>query len=166
MRLPDGYDITGDAAYPISEKLLTPYPGKSLPKDQDSFNFHLSQLRVKIEQSFGILASTWAIMWRSLSVGFAVRTDLIVALFHLHNFCRDKQTKVVSAEEEDYKTGKGRILLATGGVLPPAYKSAVQSAGPAAKPTQSGETLTRAAITAFLANNRQFRPKEKILRNA
>ena len=31
MRLPDGYHITEYAAYPISGKLLTPYPGKSLP---------------------------------------------------------------------------------------------------------------------------------------
>ena len=37
------------------------------------------------------------------------------------------------ASEEDYKIEKGRILLATRGVLPPACKSAVQPAGPAAK---------------------------------
>ena len=83
MRLPNVYHITEDAMYPISDKLLTPHPGKSLPKDQDSFNFYLSQLRVIIEQSFGILVSTWGILWRPLSVGFAGRTDLIVALFHL-----------------------------------------------------------------------------------
>ena len=166
MRLPDGYHNIGDAAYPTSEKILTPYPGKSLPEDQDSFNFHLCQLRVKIEQSFGMLVSTWGILWRPLSKGFAGRTDLIVALFHMHNFCRDEQTKAIAAEEQDHETGKGRILLATGGILPPACKSAVQPAGPAAKPTRSGETPTRAAITARLAYNRQFRPKENILRNA
>ena len=120
---------------------------------------------MKIEQSFIILVSTWGILWRPLSVEFAGRIDLIVALFHLYNFCRHEQTKVV-ASEEDYKTEKGRILLATGGVLPPACKSAVQSAGPAAKPTRSGETPTRAATTSLLAYNRQFRPKENILRNA
>ena len=165
-RLPDGHHIIGDGAYPISEKLLTPYPGKSLPKDQDSFNFRLRQLRVKIEQLFGILVSTWGILWRPLSVGFAGRTDQIVTLFHLHNVCRDEQTKVVVAEEEGYETRKRRVLLATGGVLTPAYKSAIQPAGPAAKPTRSGKTLTRAATTVLLAYNRQFRLKEDILANA
>lgn len=42
--LPDGYHILGDAAYPLSEKIMTPYPGKNLPPDKDSLNFHLSQL--------------------------------------------------------------------------------------------------------------------------
>lgn len=54
-KLPDGYYILGDAAYPLSDKLLTPYPGKGLAPEYDSFNFHPSQLRVKAEQSFGIL---------------------------------------------------------------------------------------------------------------
>ena len=51
--------ILGDAAYPLSEKILTPYRGKGLSNGKDSFNFYPSQLRVKIEQSFGILVSTW-----------------------------------------------------------------------------------------------------------
>ena len=55
-RLPRGFHILGDAAYPLSDQLLTPYPGKLLPPDKDAFNFFLSQLRVKTEQSFGILA--------------------------------------------------------------------------------------------------------------
>ena len=96
-----------DWANPISEKFLPPYPGKILPKDQDSFNFYLSQLRVKIEQSFGILVPTCGILRRPLSVGFAGRNGLIVALFHLHNFCRDVQTKMVAAEEDYHDRKRG-----------------------------------------------------------
>lgn len=167
MRLPDGYHIIGDAAYPISEKLLTPYPGKNLPQDQDSFNFHLSQLRVKIEQSFGILVSTWGILWKPLSVAFSGRSDVIVAVFRLHNFCRDEQTPEVAAEEEDSETGMGRVQLAPGGVLPRSYKSAVVPTGSGAvKPTRSGDTPTRAALATLLLYNRQFRPKDNLLRNA
>ena len=81
--LPDGYHITEDAAYPIIDKFLTPYTGKSLPNDLDSFHIYLSQLRAKIEQLFGILVSTWGILWGPPSVGFAGRADLVVALFHL-----------------------------------------------------------------------------------
>ena len=92
---------------------------------------------------------------------------MIVALFHLHNFCRDEQTSVIAVEEEDTETGKGRVQLATGGVLPSSYKSVVQPTGPpAAKPTRSGDTPTRAALAAVLLHNRQFRPKENIVRNA
>ena len=44
-----------DAAFPLSEKLLTPYAGKGLAEEYDVFNIHLSQLRINVEQSFGIL---------------------------------------------------------------------------------------------------------------
>ena len=167
-RLPDGYHVIGDATYPISEKLLTPYPGKGLPRDQDSFNFHLSQLRVKIEQTFGILVATWGIWWRPLRVGFAGRTDLVVAISHLHNCCRDEQMNMVEVEEEDKETGDGRILLEKGGVLPSSFKSSVQPTDKhtAKPPTRSGETPTRAALAAVLFHNRQFRPKENTARNS
>ena len=67
-KLPNGYHILGDAAYPLSEKIMTPYPGKNLPPDKDSLNFHLSQLRIKIEQTFGIVVATWGILRRPLRV--------------------------------------------------------------------------------------------------
>ena len=38
-RLPPGFYMLGDAAYPLSDQLLTPYPGKLLPRDQGAFNF-------------------------------------------------------------------------------------------------------------------------------
>ena len=58
-RLPRGFYLLGDdAAYPLSEKLLTPYPGRNLPRDKDSFNFHLSQLRIRVEMALGVVMQT------------------------------------------------------------------------------------------------------------
>ena len=68
---------------PNQREVAHAVPREKLAKGPGLFNFHLSQLRVKIEQSFGILVSTWGILWRPLSVGFAGRTDLIVARFQL-----------------------------------------------------------------------------------
>ena len=53
------YYMLEDAVYPLSDQLLTPYPGKLLPRDLDAFNFYLSKLSVKIEQAFGILVGQW-----------------------------------------------------------------------------------------------------------
>lgn len=110
--LPAGFHVIGDAAYPISEQLLTPYPGNQLPLAEDSFNFHLSQLRVKIEQSYGILVSTWGILWRPLRVQYAGRGDLITALFHLHTFPRDEKVDPVQVSEEDERPGMAVQLFA------------------------------------------------------
>eukprot|EP00956_Cyclotella_meneghiniana_P044551 scaffold322528_cov195-Cyclotella_meneghiniana.AAC.1 len=49
--LPLGLYFVGDAAYPLSEKLLTPYVGvhRHSSPYHDSFNYHLSQLRIRVE---------------------------------------------------------------------------------------------------------------------
>ncbi|CAM9836045.1 unnamed protein product [Ectocarpus sp. 4 AP-2014] len=140
VRLPAGFHIIGDAAYPIGEKLLTPYPGRQLPAAEDSSNFHLSQLRVKIEQSFGVLVSTLGILWRSLRVQFQGRADLITALFHLHNFLQDEKVAPIQLAEEDFRSGRDRpALCAAQRTLPDAWQTE-----PA--PSRSGEAPARAAI--------------------
>ena len=40
-KLPDGYYILEDAAYPLRNHLLTPYRGQGLSLEKDSFDFHL-----------------------------------------------------------------------------------------------------------------------------
>ena len=53
--LPYSYYILGDCAYICTNNLLIPYAGSHRDDSaNDSFNFHLSQLRIKIEQAFGV----------------------------------------------------------------------------------------------------------------
>ena len=54
-RIPEGYWIAGDEAYPRSEQLLTPWSGRNLCVEKDSFNFDHSRLRKIIERAFGML---------------------------------------------------------------------------------------------------------------
>jgi len=53
--LPPGYFIVGDAAYPASDRVLVPFPGTVLSMSQDAYNYYQSQLRMAIEQTFGIM---------------------------------------------------------------------------------------------------------------
>jgi hypothetical protein len=60
QELPDGYFAVGDNAYTLSITLLIPYSGKDEQNaSKDAFNFFLSQLRIHIEQAFGLLVSKW-----------------------------------------------------------------------------------------------------------
>ena len=43
-----GFWIAGDDAYPLSEWLITPFPGKGLPAYECNFNFYQSRLRISI----------------------------------------------------------------------------------------------------------------------
>lgn len=160
--LPKPFHIIGDAAYPISDQLLTPYPGKRLPPGEDSFNFHLSQLRVNIEQSFGILVGTWGMLWRPLRVQFRGRDDLVTALFHLHNFLRDENVRPVHESEEDVLfNGVRPQLTEDRRTLPPESQPQTVPA-----PSRSGESPMRAGIRGVLEHHKQWRPDYNVDRNS
>lgn len=163
LRLPPSFYMVGDAAYPISDELLTPYPGKMLPRDKDAFNFYLSQLRVKIEQAFGILVGQWGILWRPLRVKFAGRPNLIKALFRLHNYLRDEKVQPVLASEEDAESGRHRPHLAEDDTLPAVFHTTSKAVS---QPKRSGDVATRMALTMLLDNKRQYRPSRNLVRNA
>jgi hypothetical protein len=94
--LPYGYYIVGDCAYIASNKLLTPYSGRSMgDRSKDSYNFHLSQLRIRIEQLFGMLCNKFLIFETPLKIPLMKMAALIHCAFRLHNFCVDRRVYAV-----------------------------------------------------------------------
>jgi DDE superfamily endonuclease len=87
-KLPTGYYVIGDNAYICSEKLLTPFSGdnKNDPV-KDTYNYYVSQLRMRIEMAFGLLSSKWRILRSPLQVRVNSIGKLFVAITRLHNFC-------------------------------------------------------------------------------
>lgn len=82
----DFYHIIGDAAYPISINLLTPYNGKLIPV-QANFNNRFCKARVTIENAFGLLKCrfrqlTRLDMWSVISM-----SKFIISCCVLHNLC-------------------------------------------------------------------------------
>ena len=54
QKLAPGRFLIGDAAYELTEHLLTPYTGSQrLDQGKDSFNFYLSLVQIRIEMAFG-----------------------------------------------------------------------------------------------------------------
>ena len=160
QKLPPGYFVIGDAAYPLAENLLTPYPGKRLDADRDVFNFYLSQLRMTVEQSFGILVQTWGILWKPLRVKFTGRADVVNAVFRLHNFLRDEGVQPITAEEAAWEQ-TGPPPLDRNECLPEYFVTDFSSA-----PKKSGEVSRREAIRKALADQGMVRPVHNISRNA
>ncbi len=62
---------------------------------EDAYNFYLSQLRITIEQAFGVLVHRWAILREPLVHPILKVSPLVLSLIHLHNFCID-QNKLTS----------------------------------------------------------------------
>jgi hypothetical protein len=108
--LPDRYFIVGDAAYTLSNNLLTPVPGvaSNMGVWADSHNFHLSQLRITIERSFGIVVRRWGILWRPLECRFDRMAHVAICCLRLHNLCVDDNDTDFGIAELDVADGLGR----------------------------------------------------------
>jgi hypothetical protein len=61
--LPSGLFIAADAAYIVTEHILIPFIGSQRQaRVKDAFNFFLSQLRIRVENAFGLLTTKWRIL--------------------------------------------------------------------------------------------------------
>lgn len=86
--LPPNHFIVGDKAYICSEKLLTPFPSvtaNSKP-ERDAYNYYLSQLRIHVEQAFGLLGRKWSVLKDPLQMKLENACDTIMVAVRLHNF--------------------------------------------------------------------------------
>ena len=67
-KLAPGRFLVGDAAYKLTEHLLTPFTGSQrLDQGKDAFNFYLSQVRIRIEMAFGQLTNKFRILKKVMS---------------------------------------------------------------------------------------------------
>jgi DDE superfamily endonuclease len=86
--LPIGKYVIGDNAYVCTEHLLTPFSGDD-KKDpmKDAYNFHLSQVRIRIEMTFGQFINKWRYFGRSSQLSIKNHGMLFMCATRLHNFC-------------------------------------------------------------------------------
>ena len=82
----------GDAAYSLSDRLLIPFTGSQRDdEDNDAYNFYLSQLRIRIEMSFGRLVRKWAILKTKMAFKLKKTSQILQVCAKLHNFVIDHQ---------------------------------------------------------------------------
>ncbi|CAJ1959471.1 unnamed protein product [Cylindrotheca closterium] len=85
--LPFGTYVIGDAAFPLGDNLLIPFTGTyKLDPSNDVYNFHISQLRIRIEMAFGHLNNKWRVLRRPLGGKLATQSQVLEVCARLHNF--------------------------------------------------------------------------------
>jgi hypothetical protein len=78
--------------------MATPYAAVS-GGTKDANNFYHSQLRIRIECTFGILTYRWAILRSAIPANIRIEKTvaLVVALAKLHNYCINANDNDISA---------------------------------------------------------------------
>ncbi|XP_067928271.1 uncharacterized protein [Watersipora subatra] len=82
------YVILADEAFPLKSHLMRPYPKRVLTDERRIFNYRLSRVRRLIENSFGILSSTWRILLRRIDLQPDKTRSIVLACCALHNLIR------------------------------------------------------------------------------
>ena len=79
------YYFVGDEAFPLSEIMMRPYPGK-LEEPEKMFNYRLLQARRVIENVFGLLRTRWRIFSRPIKASVKSVENFAFAAIALHNY--------------------------------------------------------------------------------
>ena len=88
--LPNEYFLVGDNAYTLSNDMLVPFSGSQKQNEYNrSYNFYLSQLRIRIEMAFGRLTSKWRIFRKNLDYSLETNSKICVVAARLHNYVID-----------------------------------------------------------------------------
>lgn len=109
------YVFVADAAFPLLENLMRPYPGvktkSSIPNR--IFNYRLSRARQLVECAFGILAARFRIYGRALEIQPRNVELLIKCTTVLHNYLRSYITyeeELESLALEDFVEPAGQLV--------------------------------------------------------
>ena len=86
--LPPEFYIIGDNAYPLSRRVLIPFSGSEYYDEANrTYNYYLSQMRIRIEMTFGRLTTKWRILRKTLNFANAKNAKIVRVCTKLHNFC-------------------------------------------------------------------------------
>jgi hypothetical protein len=117
--LAPGLCLFGNNAYLNTPYMATPYAAMS-GWSKDSYNFYHSQLRIRIECTFGMLTHRWSILRSAIpmNVGVYKTVALVLALAKLHNYCIDADDNsdltFTATDEWQTEVNGGVPLVATG----------------------------------------------------
>lgn len=80
------YFLIGDDAFPLCKRIMKPYNGKHVKKDEITFNNRLNKARRCMDNTLGILSWKWACLQRTLWCKPDRAQKIVFACCLLHNF--------------------------------------------------------------------------------
>lgn len=97
------YVIVSDAAFALRVNIMKPFGHNNLTNEETIFNQTLSSARVKVENSFGILASRFRVLLTTINVCPEKATTIVLACCYLHNYLRhESQSNGFPGESQNF----------------------------------------------------------------
>eukprot|EP00918_Siedleckia_nematoides_P007424 GHVU01016117.1.p2 GENE.GHVU01016117.1~~GHVU01016117.1.p2 ORF type:complete len:467 (-),score=65.38 GHVU01016117.1:2146-3546(-) len=84
--LPEGFIVVADAAYPVGPHVMTPFTRKQLSRERRTFNFVVSQCRIRAEMLIGMVTQRWRIFKQASQLDLQNLSKVIDTCFRLHNY--------------------------------------------------------------------------------
>ncbi|XP_046395776.1 putative nuclease HARBI1 [Ischnura elegans] len=115
-RLPHGqaevpYVFVADEAFPLTPRILKPYPSRDLDEEKRNFNYRLSRARRVVEYSFGILSNRFRVFLTTINLSPEKVESVVLAAVGLHNFLCEKNGAAYTGNAEGNKFPKTSIAI-------------------------------------------------------
>lgn len=111
--LPTNGVIVGDAAFPLKNYLLKPYPGTQLSTAEKVFDYRLSRARRISEKAFGILVSRFRVFEKAIPTHVDTVDAIVCAACALHNWLRKRSSSYITSTCVDREDNDGQIIEGT-----------------------------------------------------
>ncbi|XP_030758023.1 uncharacterized protein LOC115883754 [Sitophilus oryzae] len=95
------YVIVADDAFPLSARIMKPFPCRGLTYEQKVFNYRLSRARRIIESAFGILANRFKILLNPINLNAEKVEIITLACVALHNYLATENWKNYTEISQD-----------------------------------------------------------------
>lgn len=79
------YVFAADEAFPLTQRIMKPYPQRNLSREQRKYNTRFSRGRHVVENAFGILASRFRVFLTTINLHPEKVEKVILAATVLHN---------------------------------------------------------------------------------
>ena len=157
--------FVGDNAYVLSDELLIPFSGNSITEAQRTYNFYLSQMRIRIEMAFGRLTTKWRIFRRKME-NSSERNSLICRVAAmLHNYViNETADEAVDEAAEDFIDSFAGAPNDQLGYLP-VVGEGEDANGNTIEGSSRGISHRRTAFIRIVQRDGMTRPAHNIIRN-
>lgn len=113
MNEPVPYVILADAAFPLQNHILKPYPSRNLSHDERIYNYRLSRGRRIVENAFGILANRFRVLLTQIYLPVETVQNVTFAYCALHNYLSKENTAYLNGAVDIENVENQTLIPAT-----------------------------------------------------